>query len=246
MNTHTLPRRLTRFGAAGLIAAAAGLGLSLSAAAPALAHDQLTGYELNTDPGDGHLKSLTLSFSDKVLDLGTEIRITDGDENEVADGAPQLEQRDVIQPVKSGLKAGAYNVAWRVVSSDGHPIEGIIAFEITADGEAISIPEGDGSQTGEAPSGLETPATEDGAAQDSDSTEAAAKPAASGGPGVGTVIAVGASVAVVIAGMIVASVVGTKRRRQAIEAAAEAGAGSGADSGSADQSSPASKNGTAQ
>lgn len=45
-----------------------------------------------------------------------------------ANGAAAIVDNHVIQGVKTGAPEGKYTVAWRVVPSDGHPIEGTFMF----------------------------------------------------------------------------------------------------------------------
>ena len=45
-----------------------------------------------------------------------------------ADGPVQIIDNQVSQAVKPGAPQGKYTVVWRVVSSDGHPIEGTFGF----------------------------------------------------------------------------------------------------------------------
>lgn len=100
------------------------------AAAPALAHDQL--IDASIDASDtGEATALRLTYSDNVLATGLEIQITDAAGKEVTDGLPAAEQREVIQRMKAPLADGSYVAVWRVVSSDGHPIEGGFTFDVS-------------------------------------------------------------------------------------------------------------------
>lgn len=231
MNAHTMtPRagtgalqRLAALSAAGLLSTGAALGLALGTAAPALAHDELTDYGLQVDNSTGRTTGLTMSFSDKVLEVGTEIHILDADEKDHADGAPQVTGTTVLQPISGPLSEGVYSVAWRVVSSDGHPIEGLLAFQIDAAGDANWIPAGEGAQSPGTSGAPETATPENGeAAGEDDHTDhgdhAAGEKAA--GPDAGTIIAVSAVAVLVVTGAVTVSVVGSRRRKQAIAEAA--------------------------
>lgn len=114
---------------ASLLLAAAVL---LVPASPASAHDEL----VSTDPStDAVLETLperiTLIFSADVLtDAGaTVIEVTDADGTSLADGAPEPAGAEVTQAL-AGPASGAVTVKWRVVSSDGHPIDGSFAFTV--------------------------------------------------------------------------------------------------------------------
>lgn len=134
MHTHTqiqdaarLPKALTALFAAllGLVFAA-----FVAPGTPAQAHDQLIDVTIETSDA-GEAQALRLTFSDNVLEIGTEIHVTAPDGGDAANGTPTFAGRDVTQPFKTPLTDGNYTSAWRVVSSDGHPIEGGFTFDIT-------------------------------------------------------------------------------------------------------------------
>ncbi|MFI2104191.1 copper resistance protein CopC [Isoptericola sp. NPDC019693] len=114
-----------------LLAAALTPVLGVAVAQPASAHDRL----LSSDPADGATvdrapTELTLRFSADVLAAGAQVAVT------TADGTVPTEVTvdgdEVVAPLPDDLPAGDWDVAWRVVSSDGHPIEGELAFTVAA------------------------------------------------------------------------------------------------------------------
>lgn len=122
-----------------LAAALAAPGLLTLTAAPASAHNSLVG----TDPAADRtlaepLEQVTLTFDDVVLDLGggegggegggTALDVTGPDGAHHATACPSVVDRTVSAPVALG-EAGTYTVRWRVVSADGHPISGELAFD---------------------------------------------------------------------------------------------------------------------
>lgn len=130
MRSSQAPRRrsLPAVLAAAFLAAAA----LLVPALPAAAHDELVA----TDPtADAVLEALpaeiTLSFSADVLpDAGaTVVEVTDASGASLTDGAPEAAGAEVTQAL-AGPASGAVTVRWRVVSSDGHPIDGEFAFSV--------------------------------------------------------------------------------------------------------------------
>ena len=132
-----MPTRLAALGAATLAA----IGFGLGAASPALAHDELVGQSIVLDASDGSVAGIKLSFSNNIMEIGTEIHITDAAGEEFGDGEPVVEGRDVTQALKSGLLVDGeqYEVVWRVVSSDGHPIQGAFSLHVAGEDSAISI-----------------------------------------------------------------------------------------------------------
>ncbi|UFU03386.1 copper resistance protein CopC [Ruania suaedae] len=153
-------------------------------AAPAAAHSAL----ISSDPEDGTtLESppaeLVLTFNEDVLEMGTSIEVTGPDGAEASDGDPQLDGPAVTQPLTSDLPAGEYSVVWRVVSADGHPIDGELTFTATA-GAGEEPPEGsdgetepaDGEQTSEAATPTEDPTGADGDPSGEESATTTAAP----------------------------------------------------------------------
>jgi methionine-rich copper-binding protein CopC len=104
----------------------------LSPLAPAAnAHDSV----LLTVPADGEQVDLApteiaITFTDDILELGAIVMVVDGEDENWADGDMRLEGAQATQPVAADLPDGAYDVRWRVVSADGHPVSGTFAFTV--------------------------------------------------------------------------------------------------------------------
>lgn len=125
-----------------VIAALLCLGIGLVAAPSASAHDQL----ISSNPTEGQRlgaapSTITLSFSAELLTLGYEIRVMDADSKNWAQGTATLTRESLSQPVAVGMPEGEYQVRWRVVSSDGHPINGSYSFLVGETAQAGSIPD---------------------------------------------------------------------------------------------------------
>jgi copper resistance protein C len=125
----------------------------LAAAGSAQAHDSLTG----SNPGDGaELQrppaTVSLVFSASPLTVGAFVSAVGPDGAPISLGEPQFDGPTVSAtwPASAG-SAGVYQVVWRVVSSDGHPIEGTVSFSLLASSSveptaSPSASEGDGGQ----------------------------------------------------------------------------------------------------
>jgi copper resistance protein C len=113
---------------AALTAMLAAALLVFGPAAPALAHDALK----SSSPAKGakieSLDEIRLEFSAKVRMPFVLVR-GDGDA-EHQSGKPEVDGAVVTQAVDGPLPDGKYTIAYRVVSSDGHPIEGEIPFRV--------------------------------------------------------------------------------------------------------------------
>lgn len=118
-------RRAARL--AVLAALAAGVVLSAS---PAGAHSSLIG----STPEDGAVLSeapdeVVLEFDEQAQPDFSQVAVLDAEENHYEDGDPETEGATVTQAV-TDLPAGDYRVSFRVGSSDGHPVTGVVAFTV--------------------------------------------------------------------------------------------------------------------
>jgi methionine-rich copper-binding protein CopC len=109
------------------ILAAALLTTGLSAA-PVAAHNLL----ISSSPADGASvpqtpAAVVLTFDEPAISIGTKVLVS-GPSGEVQRGVPRLVDNTVTQDLAGGAPAGAYTVAWRVTSLDGHPISGTLTF----------------------------------------------------------------------------------------------------------------------
>ncbi|MFI6786536.1 copper resistance protein CopC [Nonomuraea sp. NPDC050383] len=113
----------------------------LGTAGPALAHDSLK----SSDPAKGStvktVEQVKLVFSARVRMPFVIVRGADGAQHQA--GAAEADGPAVIQRLKETLADGAYTIAYRVVSSDGHPIEGEIPFTV----KGAPKPEAQASET---------------------------------------------------------------------------------------------------
>jgi methionine-rich copper-binding protein CopC len=131
------------------ILSAATLGL----AGPASAHDAAEstspaqGASLAAPPGE-----VSVTFSNPPLGIGSAFSVKDASGTEWADGAVQIVDNVATQKLRSGGPAGAYTVAWRVVSSDSHPIEGTFTFTaVSGAAQAGSVTAGSTTTAGAVP-----------------------------------------------------------------------------------------------
>ncbi len=116
---------------------AALLAALLALGAPAQAHDTL----LESDPADGATletspEAITLTFSADILEVSPLVRITDESGEQLAEITPSVDGPVATATLEEPLPAGTSTVQWRVVSSDGHPIEG--TFEVTVEQDAAA------------------------------------------------------------------------------------------------------------
>jgi methionine-rich copper-binding protein CopC len=136
-------------GAAGLVVL-----LAVGPAAPvASAHNVL----LSTTPAAGSTVAalpslLVLHYDLPAQALGTVV-IVRGPSGNVADGPAELINTDVDQPVRPGSPAGPYTVDWRVVSADGHVVQGSFGFTARAASTGSASPLPSAIRAGTIPTG---------------------------------------------------------------------------------------------
>ncbi|GII60112.1 hypothetical protein Skr01_01970 [Sphaerisporangium krabiense] len=138
---------------AAALALLAALVLGTALASPALAHTALK----SSDPKKGStvetLEGVTLTFTESVKFPVVLVRDADGRAHQ--DGKAKLDGATVTQKVSGALPSGKYVIAWRVVSVDGHPIEGEIPFTVKA---PAASPTPTTSESSTAPASPEQPA----------------------------------------------------------------------------------------
>ena len=113
------------------------LGLVLGAPLAAHAHDSLVGSDPPTGAQlDSPPRQVRLTFSGPVLELGAAAILVDqaGTTWPTADLVP--DGSTVAVPIGQDLPEGDYELRWRVVSSDGHPISGVVTF-VVGDGSSV-------------------------------------------------------------------------------------------------------------
>lgn len=163
-----------------LASALVGAALVLLAPTAALAHDTL----VSSDPADGAaLESspaqLTLDFSADILDVTPVVRIVGADGQAVQEVTPAVWGRSAVATLSEPLPAGEYTVQWRVVSSDGHPIEGDFGITVQNDPAPTADPAAEATPSADASAGAaaQTPAPSSAPAGAEPSATPSAEPA---------------------------------------------------------------------
>lgn len=120
-----------------LFAVAVAATIVLVSASPAAAHDELisstpaSGSQLSEAPAE-----ISLTFSADVLTIGAAVIVADGAGRDWAVGEPTVQSGTVTVELGAGMPEGGYQIRWRVVSEDGHPISGLVPFTV---GEAAPL-----------------------------------------------------------------------------------------------------------
>ncbi|MEV4460554.1 copper resistance CopC family protein [Microbispora sp. NPDC049633] len=100
---------------------------------PAAAH---TGLKSSTPKDGATVKKapshIELVFTEKIDRQFVTVVVTGPGGRKVAKGKPSTIGPVVTQPLTAGLPNGRYAIAFRVVSSDGHPVSGELHFTLKA------------------------------------------------------------------------------------------------------------------
>ncbi|MFG2074250.1 copper resistance CopC family protein [Nonomuraea maritima] len=115
-----------RFGA-GLATLACAAVLTWQAA-PAYAHDSLKSSSPAKDAEVASVAEIELEYNASVK--FPFVVLHDAAGKAIPLDKPRLDGPKVLTDVPQPLAPGAYVIGWRVVSSDGHPIEGEIPFRV--------------------------------------------------------------------------------------------------------------------
>ncbi|TQO20529.1 hypothetical protein FB472_2164 [Rhodoglobus vestalii] len=123
----TIFRTFARLVGAVLLTAVLLMGAPLAVSA----HDQIIGQFPNEDETvEVGPDAITLEFTGDLMDITQLAMVVDADGTDWVNGPLQVDRRTATQPLLPELPAGSYQVRWRVVSSDGHPISGVFEFAV--------------------------------------------------------------------------------------------------------------------
>lgn len=102
-------------------------------AAPAGAHAALVA----TTPGDGAVldaapAEILIQFNEEISVQSDGVRVLGSDRERVDAGQARAAANMVVVPLRDDVGDGGYVVAWRIVSADGHPVNGAFTFSVGA------------------------------------------------------------------------------------------------------------------
>lgn len=115
--------------------------LLLAVAGPAAAHTEL----ISSDPSDGAVltaapAAVSFTFSEALLPDTTTISVNDADGTVIASTPVEPDGATVSAPWPADASAGTFQVAYRVVAQDGHPLTGTITITIEAAASSPGAP----------------------------------------------------------------------------------------------------------
>ncbi len=117
------------------------LGLQAWSSVPAFAHAAL----VSSDPKDGAVldrppRRITLEFDDPISRKFNFVAVSGPGGATYQSDSPQVLGNKLTQRLADLGPAGTYEVAWRVVSADGHPVSGTLKFTTRAAGRGHGSP----------------------------------------------------------------------------------------------------------
>jgi methionine-rich copper-binding protein CopC len=182
---------------------------SLVTAAGADAHASLR----SVTPADGSIvrtapTSVVLQFDEPISSSFATVTVT-GPGGDAGNGRAKVDGTKVTLPLDGDLPDGAYRVAFRVVSEDGHPVSDTSTFQLAADPPASS---GTTSPGGASDGPTMTPLPQSTSTTPSGNPSAATRSASDDGAGLRLGLAVGVGALAIAAGA--ALVAATRRRGQ--------------------------------
>ncbi|MBE3000293.1 copper resistance protein CopC [Nocardiopsis sp. HNM0947] len=184
------------------------------APAPALAHDVL----ISSSPEDGESldtvpEEVVLTFNNNPLETGdgNAIAVTGPDEETTYEtGGLEFDGADVTTELEPLDEAGDYTIGYRIVSSDGHPIQETLTFSVSEEAVAAAAPEED--EDAQEDDAAEEEAAEENA--DDAAEETGAEEAADEGGISGTTVAVIVVAAVVVLAAVILIAVRMRKSTQ--------------------------------
>lgn len=95
-----------------------------------------TGLE-SSDPAEGEvvkeeLTKITLQFKTEIENLST-MKIVKDDGQEVKIDSVIVQEKTMSGELPRSLENGSYTIQWKIIGTDGHPIEGDIPFSVQAE-----------------------------------------------------------------------------------------------------------------
>jgi methionine-rich copper-binding protein CopC len=134
------------------------LGFAVLSVGPALAHAALTGTTPSADSTVSEISLVSVTANEDLLDIGENaegfvIAVSDEDGAFYGDGCVSVRGDTASMDVALSLR-GTYTVAYRVISDDGHPVEGTFTFDFEGDASQSNL-----VQYAERPVCGETPVT---------------------------------------------------------------------------------------
>jgi copper resistance protein C len=132
---------MTRVALRLLAATVAACVALLLGAAPAFAHTRLESSDpVDKSSVDTAPASVSLTFNEAISAEFATLSVVGPDGTNYQSGQVSAAGGQVSTAVSPLGPAGVYQIGYRVVSDDGHPVQGTVSFTLTAPGPAAAAP----------------------------------------------------------------------------------------------------------
>jgi methionine-rich copper-binding protein CopC len=122
---------------------ATAIGFAILSVGPAFAHAELIGSSPAENSSVTEITEVSITANEDLLDIGKNaegfvIAVSDDEGAYYGDGCVLVEGATASMDVALSLR-GTYTVAYRVVSNDGHPVEGTFTFDFEGDADESNL-----------------------------------------------------------------------------------------------------------
>lgn len=126
-----------------LSATVTALGFAILSVGPAFAHAELTGSSPAENASVTEITEVSITANEDLLDIGENaegfvIAVSDGEGAYYGDGCVVVDGATASMDVALSLR-GKYTVEYRVISNDGHPVEGTFNFDFEGDADESNL-----------------------------------------------------------------------------------------------------------
>jgi methionine-rich copper-binding protein CopC len=116
-------------------------GIAMATATPAAAHTALESSSPDDDARIGAAPDqITLKFTGPIRTRLSKVSVRGPGDERFELGSPQATSDTVTQLLRPLGAAGRYQIVYRVVAGDGHPLTGTIRFTLTRPGPGVTAP----------------------------------------------------------------------------------------------------------
>jgi methionine-rich copper-binding protein CopC len=122
---------------------ATAIGFAILSVGPAFAHAELIGSSPAENSSVTEIAEVSITANEDLLDIGKNaegfvIAVSDDEGAYYGDGCVLVEGATASMDVALSLR-GTYTVAYRVISNDGHPVEGTFTFDFEGDADESNL-----------------------------------------------------------------------------------------------------------
>ncbi|MFT8312326.1 MAG: copper resistance protein CopC [Sporolactobacillus sp.] len=108
-------------------------------------------YVIKSNPAQNeqasaNLKTVSIQFSEEIQQIFLTLQILDKDGHRVDTNQAHIDKKNpvvLVNNVKKKLAVGYYTIKWKVISADGHAVNGTIGFKVGQPANSSTVPQTD-------------------------------------------------------------------------------------------------------